>query len=332
LTDEAREDNYETEFESLLKRISTSSQSSTADTNTSQSRNGEVSSARGLASSADEPNNSTGNTKRASNLLLPPDSSGLFRFGELQDHNFAESSFSKDDVGTSVTEFDLTNADTSNVKDMSKMFQAVESFNQDIGNWDTSNVESMESMFQAAESFNQDISMWDTSNVKNMSRMFKGAESFDASNLVEEIEISDSAELEVSPERLVESDDGEGTTDRPIIGYLGDDETIEYILTATLKSIALNNKRSGENLAGDGNPTYVFTDLRVLGIIPKDGDDEIYSIPYKSINSIENHFGWTKYRMEIETSDETYHLWIDNLSNDQDTLKHAKQYVSTNPE
>jgi surface protein len=187
----------------------------------------------------------------------------------------------------------------------------------------------MESMFYRASSFNQDISNWDTSNVKDMSRMFKGAESFDASNLVEEI--SDSAKLEISPKGLVESDDGEGTTHRPIIEYLDNNETIESILTAKGKSIALNEKTSGEYLGGDGKPTYVFTDSRVVGIMPKDGDDGIYSIPYKSINSIKNHFGWRKYRMEIETSDETYHLWI-NSSNDKDTLKHAKQYVSTNPE
>jgi hypothetical protein len=146
-----------------------------------------------------------------------------------------------------------------------------------------------------------------------------------ASNLVEEI--SDSANLEISPEHLTESYDGEGTTHQPIIGYLDDNETIESILTAKRKSIALNEKTSGEDLGGDGKPTYVFTDSRVLGIMPKDYYDEIYSIPYKSINSINNHFGWTKHRMEIEASDKTYHLWI-SPSNDKDTLKHTKQYAS----
>ncbi len=143
-----------------------------------QSRNGEASIVRGSVSSNPESNNSTGNTKKASNLLLPPDSSGLFKNGELQDHNFAESSFSKDDVGTSVTEFDLTSADTSNVKHMTKMFYRASSFNQDIGGWDTSNVESMTRMFYGASSFNQDIGGWDTSNVEIMKRMFYEAESF----------------------------------------------------------------------------------------------------------------------------------------------------------
>jgi surface protein len=256
--------------------------------------------------------------------LLPPDSSGLFEKGELQYHNFAESSFTKDDVGTSVTEFDLTNVDTSNVKDMSAMFVYAQSFDQDIGSWDTSNVEDMSEMFFGARSFDQDIGNWDTSNVENMDSMFGATESSFA-NLVKEI--SDSAKLQISPKHLVELYDGEGTTHQPIIGYLDDNETIESVLTAKRKSIALSEKTSGEDLGGDGKPTYVFTNSRVVGIMPQDGDDEIYSIPYKSIDSIENHFGWTKYRMEIEASDETYHLWI-NSSNDKDTLKHAKQYAS----
>jgi hypothetical protein len=68
--------------------------------------------------------------------LLPPDSSGLFQDGELQEHNFAESSFTEDDVGTSVTECDLTNVGTSNVKNMNNMFWNAPSFDQDIGGRD----------------------------------------------------------------------------------------------------------------------------------------------------------------------------------------------------
>ncbi len=107
---------------------SQSVQSSTAGTRTSSGTGRSV-------SSKNESNNSTGNIKGASNLLLPPDSSGLFRDGELKDHNFAESSFTEDDVGTSVTECDLTNADTSSVQDMRSMFYRASPFNQDISAW-----------------------------------------------------------------------------------------------------------------------------------------------------------------------------------------------------
>ncbi|WP_276999202.1 BspA family leucine-rich repeat surface protein [Haloquadratum walsbyi] len=110
--------------------------------------------------------------------LLPPDSSGLFRDGELQEHNFAESSFTEDDVGTGVTEFDLTNVDTSTVQDMSFMFHRARSFDQDIGGWDTSTVQDMSGMFSQANLFNQDISGWDTSTVQDMSGMFSQANLF----------------------------------------------------------------------------------------------------------------------------------------------------------
>jgi surface protein len=149
----------------------TDPETTTAGTKTSSDTGSSVSSRK-------ESNDSTGNIKRASNLFLPSDSSGLFRGGELQDHNFAESSFTKDDVGTSVTEFDLTNVDTSSVETMEKMFLDAESFDQDIGNWDTSNVESMKRMFSRAKSFDQDIGNWDTSNVETMENMFFTAYSF----------------------------------------------------------------------------------------------------------------------------------------------------------
>jgi uncharacterized protein YaiE (UPF0345 family) len=83
--------------------------------------------------------------------IAPPDSSGLFFDGELQDHNFIQSSFTKADVGTSVTKFDLTNVDTSNVESMNLMFFGAYSFDQDIGAWDTNSVEDMNEMFFTAE-------------------------------------------------------------------------------------------------------------------------------------------------------------------------------------
>ncbi len=69
-------------------------------------------------------------------------------------------------------------SDTSNVTDMSCMFDGAKSFNQPIGDWDTSNVTDMSGMFSSAESFNQPIGDWDTSNVTNMCCMFQGASTF----------------------------------------------------------------------------------------------------------------------------------------------------------
>ena len=47
--------------------------------------------------------------------------------------------------------------DVSNITNMMKMLQRVESFNQDIGTWGVSSVTSMRFMFANASDFNQDI-------------------------------------------------------------------------------------------------------------------------------------------------------------------------------
>ena len=69
-------------------------------------------------------------------------------------------------------------------------------FNEDISNWDTSNVKNMTGMFQcnnpslAPTFFNQNIGSWDVSSVENMSAMFAGATNFDnnGSNDIGELE------------------------------------------------------------------------------------------------------------------------------------------------
>ncbi|TAF72224.1 MAG: BspA family leucine-rich repeat surface protein [Bacteroidetes bacterium] len=61
---------------------------------------------------------------------------------------------------------------TSNVTNMSNMFNNANNFNQFIGGWNTSNVTDMSYMFYAAYNFNQSIGGWNTSNVTDMSFIF----------------------------------------------------------------------------------------------------------------------------------------------------------------
>ena len=76
---------------------------------------------------------------------------------------------------------DISNWDVSNVTNMSAMFATANSFNQPIGNWNTSRVSDMSTMFFGNSSFNQPIGDWDVSNVTNILQMFAGSSPFQIS-------------------------------------------------------------------------------------------------------------------------------------------------------
>jgi surface protein len=87
----------------------------------------------------------------------------------------------------SLTDLDVSNWDTGNVTNMSSMFDGASRLaSLDVSNWDTGNVTDMSSMFNGASSLTDlDVSNWKTGNVTNMSNMFNGASrlaSLDVSN------------------------------------------------------------------------------------------------------------------------------------------------------
>jgi surface protein len=73
---------------------------------------------------------------------------------------------------------DISAWDVSNVTDMSLMFLNAQQFNQEISNWDVSSVTTMFGMFAFAPIFNQDIGKWNVSNVTNMDQTFRGSSNF----------------------------------------------------------------------------------------------------------------------------------------------------------
>ncbi|EPD1732566.1 immunoglobulin-like domain-containing protein [Enterococcus hirae] len=98
------------------------------------------------------------------------------------------------DKPTNVTEIEgLSQLDTSNVTDMSKMFKGMSSITSlDVSGFDTSKVTNMQHMFSGMSSVTSlDVSGFDTSNVTDMVNMFRGMSSvtsldvsgFDTSNV-----------------------------------------------------------------------------------------------------------------------------------------------------
>ena len=80
--------------------------------------------------------------------------------------------------------FNISNWDVSNVKDMTNMFNGCKYFNCDLSNWDVSKVENMEKVFYDCESFEgKGLENWNTSNVKRMDGMFSYCVNFDGKSI-----------------------------------------------------------------------------------------------------------------------------------------------------
>jgi surface protein len=75
---------------------------------------------------------------------------------------------------SSLTSLDLSNFNTSNVKNMESIFYNCSSLTSlDLSNFNTSNVKNMEFMFSSCSSLtNLDLSKFDTTKVTNMAWMF----------------------------------------------------------------------------------------------------------------------------------------------------------------
>ena len=75
-------------------------------------------------------------------------------------------------------EGNFNDIDTSEITDMSELFEGIKKFNSDISKWDVSNITNMAWMFGGCKLFNQDISNWNVSNVIDMGYMFYYCNSF----------------------------------------------------------------------------------------------------------------------------------------------------------
>ena len=94
------------------------------------------------------------------------------------DIKYAVDSWSKNKNEAILNFGHISDWNTSQVEDMSNLFNDQYKFNDNISKWDVSNVKDMECMFQFAANFNCDLSLWDVSKVQSMAYMFCNAENF----------------------------------------------------------------------------------------------------------------------------------------------------------
>ena len=96
-----------------------------------------------------------------------------------EDIKYAVDSWCKNKNEANLEFGHISDWNTSQVEDMSKLFFDQYKFNDNISKWDVSNVKEMKLMFRNAKNFNCDLSRWDVKNVVSMRFMFNGAKKFD---------------------------------------------------------------------------------------------------------------------------------------------------------
>ncbi len=128
---------------------------------------------------------------------FPPSNFNNMNESLIQEEGSTETNWNTSNVKNMTSMFQNSNFnlsisswDTSKVTDMTRMFAQTANFNNGVDDtckcckhpspliWDTSNVLDMASMFQEALKFNQSIQYWNTSKVTEMSQMFYGAKEF----------------------------------------------------------------------------------------------------------------------------------------------------------
>jgi hypothetical protein len=121
---------------------------------------------------------------------------------------------------------------------------------------------------------------------------------------------------------------GNGLPNNPIIEQLNEEENIFYIFTDpdSKKGVGINSKYDPVTPSDGNNSYHIFTNQRIISILPQESEDKVLEFPYQSINIVDLKVSNRKERnrLVISSNDKKIHFWISQRTS---TQKNALRYV-----
>lgn len=114
---------------------------------------------------------------------------------------------------------------------------------------------------------------------------------------------------------------GENLPNTPIIEHIDDGESVKYILTdsSSKRGIGIDNKYSPVSPSDGNSSYYVFTDTRILSVLPRENEDKLLEFTYDEIEikELKTSSRKERNRLVIDTNSSEVHLWMSQHTSKQ---------------
>lgn len=126
---------------------------------------------------------------------------------------------------------------------------------------------------------------------------------------------------------LAESQSESGFVNVPPMNYVHDDECILFTISNRKSGVAVGGRTNTTTPNSDGFTLGIFTDTRVLLVVPQKNGDEIFEVPYSQLEDIEYVSGFTKQRLVLTTESTNYHMWVGKYT-DLERIVSSVEYLT----
>ena len=99
--------------------------------------------------------------------------------------------------------------------------------------------------------------------------------------------------------------------DEPPIAHLNPDEQPHAMLFSDLKGVGIGSKRNTVTPDGRAKSVFIITDQRLLLLVGQQDGDWVRPVSLEAVTASNYHTGVMKHRVVVETSETSYHLWVD---------------------